>query len=187
SGGADCIQLRVKEMPDDALSSVASEFVKICVENGVCSVINDRADIAIACDADGVHLGQNDLPVQSARRLAQKPMIIGKSTHSMEQLKNACEEQPTYVSLGPVFSTGTKPSAQPVGLEYVRNGTAFLKEEAIGHAAIGGITEENIAQVLEAGASCIAVSKAVIEAADPAAACRSLRQKITAYKDKFRT
>lgn len=184
SGGADCIQLRVKEMPDDQLYNVASEFVKICIENNVCSVINDRVDIAIASDADGVHLGQNDLPVQSARRLSLKPMIIGKSTHSLEQLKSACEELPTYVGLGPVFSTGTKPSAEPVGLEYVRNATAFLEEEPLGHAAIGGITEENIEQVLKAGANCIAVCNAVIKAPDPATACKLLKQKITAYKEK---
>ena len=90
SGAADCIQLRAKNMPDDELYNAACEFVKICRENNVCSVINDRADIAIAADADGIHLGQNDLPVQCARKLAQKPMIIGKSTHSLEQLRSCC-------------------------------------------------------------------------------------------------
>ncbi|MBN1972036.1 MAG: thiamine phosphate synthase [Sedimentisphaerales bacterium] len=186
SGGADCIQLRAKEIPNDDLYAAAIEFVKICKGFGVCSVINDRLDIAIASDADGVHFGQNDLPVQCARQLEQKPMIIGKSTHSLEQLKGACEEQPTYVGLGPVYATATKPSAEPVGLDYVRNATAMLADEPIGHVAIGGITLENIEQVLSAGADCIAVCNAVTKASDPAEACRMLKEKITAFKKNSR-
>ncbi len=186
SGGADCIQLRVKEMDDENLYAVATEFVKICKEHGVCSVINDRVDIAIASDADGVHLGQNDLPIRSVYKLAQKPMITGKSTHSLEQLKKAFEEHPTYVGLGPVFSTTTKPSAEPVGLEYVRKAISFLAGVPVGHAAIGGITRENIEQVLSAGAGCIAVCQAVTKSSNPAAACKKLKEKIAAYKSKVR-
>ena len=185
SGGADCIQLRVKDMDDDNLYAVATEFVKICKEHNVCSVINDRIDIAIASDADGIHLGQNDLPIHSVHKLALKPMITGKSTHSLEQLKSACEEYPTYVGLGPVFSTTTKPSAEPVGLDYVRKATEFLADESIGHTAIGGITQDNIEQVLSAGANCIAVCQAVTKASDPALACKILKEKIAAFKSKL--
>jgi thiamine-phosphate pyrophosphorylase len=195
SGAADCIQLRAKEMPrqgastagipDDELYNVACEFVKICRDSGVYSVINDRIDIAIAADADGLHLGQNDLPVQCARKLAQKPVIIGKSTHSLDQLRSACQEQPTYVGLGPIHATTTKPSAEPVGLEYIRKATEFLKKEAVGHTAIGGITIDNIEKVLSAGADCIAVCNAVTKAVDPAVACKNLKEKIFAFKSKM--
>ena len=145
------------------------------------SVINDRADIAVATGADGVHLGQNDLAVEQVRKLQLAPMIIGKSTHSLEQLRAACEECPAYVSLGPVFSTGTKPSAEPVGLEYIRQGIKELTDTGIGHVAIGGITLDNVEEVLGAGARAIAVCSAVTEATDPEAACRALKEKIATF------
>jgi thiamine-phosphate pyrophosphorylase len=180
AAGADCIQLRAKAIEDDKLFALALEFVKICKDAGVLSIINDRVDIAAAAGADGVHLGQNDLPVDQARKLQLTPLIIGKSTHSIEQLRAACRELPTYVSLGPVFSTGTKPAAKPVGLDYVKQATEILADIGIGHAAIGGITPDNVGQVLSAGAAAIAVGLAITEAGDPTAACRALKEKITA-------
>ncbi len=182
AGGADCIQLRAKTMPDDALFALAVEFVKICRDARVLSIINDRADVAVAAGADGLHLGQNDLPVAQARRVQLAPLIIGKSTHSLEQLHAACDEQPAYVGLGPVFPTGTKPDAPPVGLEYVTRATELLAGTSIGHAAIGGITADNVDRVLEAGARTIAVCAAVTQASDPAAACRTLKKKIEAFR-----
>jgi len=184
AGGADCIQLRAKEIEDDALFALAVEFVKLCRDGGVLSIINDRADIAVAAGADGVHLGQNDLPIEQVRKLQLAPLIIGKSTHSLEQLRVACEEYPTYVSLGPVFATPTKPSAEPVGLDYVKQGTNALADTGIGHVAIGGITLDNVKEVLEAGAKAIAVCSAVTEVADPTTACRALKEKITAFINK---
>jgi thiamine-phosphate pyrophosphorylase len=178
SGGADCLQLRAKDVDDDRHLASAAKFVNICGSGGALSIINDRADIAVAAGADGVHLGQNDLPVEYVRKLQMSPLIIGKSTHSVEQLRAACEEQPTYVSLGPVFSTRTKPTAEPVGLGYVREGIRLLSETGIGHVAIGGITPANIGQVLKAGASVIAVCAAVTEAKDPATACKALKERI---------
>ncbi len=188
SGGADCIQLRAKSagrltagIDDDKLFALASEFVRVCKASGILSIINDRIDIAVAAGADGVHLGQNDIPVEQARKLQITPLIIGKSTHSIEQLHAACEELPTYVSLGPVFSTGTKPSAKPVGLDYVRQGVKELADTGIGHVAIGGITLDNVDEVLKAGAKTIAVCSAVTEAADPVNACKALKEKITTF------
>lgn len=183
SSGADCIQLRAKAVEDDRLFSVAVEFVQICREAGVISIINDRSDVAVAAGADGVHLGQNDLPVEQARRIQLSPLIIGKSTHSIEQLKAACSENPTYVGLGPVFATATKPCATAVGLDYVKQATEILCDTGIGHVAIGGINLDNVRQVLEAGASCIAVCAAVTQAGDPAAACRALKAKISTLSD----
>jgi len=184
AGGADCIQLRAKALDDAALFALAAEFVGICRNGGVLSIINDRVDIATAVDADGVHLGQADLPVEQARRLQFKPLIIGKSTHSMQQLHAGCEERPTYLSLGPVFATPTKPAVQPVGLNYVRQATEFLSNTAIAGVAVGGITLENLGGVLDAGAAAIAVCSAITAASDPAAACRALKEKIIASAKK---
>jgi len=181
AGDADCIQLRAKAIEDDALFALAAEFVKICKNSNVLSIINDRADIAVAAGADGVHLGQNDLSVEQARRLQLAPLIIGKSTHSPEQLQAACDERPAYISLGPVFATPTKPTVEPVGLDYVRQGTKILANTGIGHVAIGGITLDNMEDVLEAGAKAIAVCSAATEVDDPTAACRALKEKITTF------
>jgi thiamine-phosphate pyrophosphorylase len=181
AGGADCIQLRAKAVDDDKLFALALEFAKICKDAGVLSIINDRVDIAVAAGADGVHLGQDDMPLDQARKLQLAPLIIGKSTHSLEQLHTACEELPCYVSLGPVFSTGTKPTAEPVGLDYVKQATEILGRTGIGHVAIGGITLDNVEEVLNAGAKAIAVCSAVAEADDPTATCKALKEKITAF------
>ena len=178
TGGADCIQLRAKDVEDDRFFALGVEFVKICKDAGVVSIINDRTDIAVAAGADGVHLGQNDLPVEQARKLQMAPLIIGKSTHSLKQLSAACSEDLTYVGLGPVFATATKPGADAVGLEYVTGATQVLAGMGIGHTAIGGITPDNVERVLEAGARSIAVCSAVTHASDPAAACRAFKDKI---------
>lgn len=180
AGGADCIQLRAKDVADEKLFAIAAEFVHICKAANVLSVINDRIDIAVSAGADGVHLGQNDLPPKYARKLQLTPLIIGRSTHSIKQLRAACSQLPTYVSLGPVFSTGTKPGAQPVGLNYIKEGTKILADTGIRHVAIGGITLDNVQQVLKAGAKAIAVCSAVTEAGDPAASCRAFQEKVAA-------
>jgi thiamine-phosphate pyrophosphorylase len=177
-GGADCVQLRAKGMSDDQLFATAREMVKVCRDADVLSIINDRVDIAVAVDADGMHLGQDDLPVGHARKIALSPLIIGKSTHNMDQLKNAIDEAPTYVSLGPVFSTGTKPDAEPVGLEYITQATAYLKDKGIRHLAIGGITIDNISRVIQAGAKAVAVCSAVTQVPDVTGSCSNLKRKI---------
>jgi thiamine-phosphate pyrophosphorylase len=179
AGDADCIQLRAKDLPDDRLFAMAVEFVEICREMGALSIINDRADIASAAGADGVHLGQSDLPVEQVRRLQLTPLIIGKSTHSLKELEAACPALPSYVSLGPAFATPTKPGIEVAGLEYVRQGIERLAETGISHVAIGGITVDNVEQVIRAGAERVAVCAAVAKAANPADACRRLKDKIT--------
>ncbi len=183
AGGADCIQLRAKTMKDDKLFATTNEFVQINKDEGVLSVINDRVDIAIASGADGVHLGQNDLPVDCVRGLQLTPLVIGKSTHSPGQLRAACNEHPTYVGLGPVFATETKPTTEPVGLEYIRQAKRTLIDTGVCHVAIGGITTDNVEKVLSAGAESIAVCSAVTKAKDPTAACQVMKAKITAHKD----
>jgi thiamine-phosphate pyrophosphorylase len=177
-GGADCIQLRAKDIPDDRLFALAVEFVEICREMGAMSIINDRADVAAAAGADGVHLGQNDLPVEQVRRLQLLPLIIGKSTHALKELEAACPALPSYVSLGPAFATPTKPGIEIVGTEYIRQGLEKLAGTGISHVAIGGITLDNVEQVIEAGARRVAVCSTVTKAADPAQACRRLKERI---------
>ncbi len=184
AGGADCIQLRAKSTEDDKLYAMAVEFVKICNSGGVLSIVNDRADVAAAAGADGVHLGQNDLPPHAARKLAARPLIIGKSTHSPQQLKAACDEGVNYVSLGPVHSTPTKPTAEAVGLDYVSQGIKILQRTGIGHVAIGGINIENVEEVLKAGAKAIAVCRAVTAAENPKTACQRLKEKIVSFEQK---
>jgi thiamine-phosphate pyrophosphorylase len=183
TSGADCIQMRAKSIEDDKLLATAVEFVRINNDEGVLSVINDRIDVAIAAGADGVHLGQNDLPLDCVRKLQTTPLITGKSTHSPDQLRAACQERPTYVGLGPVFTTGTKPTAEAVGLEYIRQAKGMLDGTGVGHVAIGGITLENIGDVLDAGAESIAVCAAVTKVADPGNACKAMKAKIVAERD----
>jgi thiamine-phosphate pyrophosphorylase len=182
AGGADCIQLRAKGIDDDRLYAVAREFVDICAHNNVLSIINDRADIAIASGADGVHLGQNDLPVVTARKLSLSPMIIGRSTHTLEQLKTACDEPITYAALGPVYSTGTKPGVEAVGLDYVADAVKYVEGKGIATVAIGGLDTRNIGEVFDLGVSAAAVCSAATGGCDPAEACRALKTEILAHK-----
>ena len=184
AGHADCIQLRAKDIEDDRLFAIAVEFVQICKAADVLSIINDRVDVAIAAGADGVHLGQHDLPVEQVRKLQLAPLIIGKSTHSAKELGTSCQECPTYVSLGPVFASPTKPGIKQVGLDYVRQATEKLADTGIGNVAIGGITVDNVEEALRAGAGSIAVCSAVTEAKDPTLACRVLKEKIAAFKKR---
>jgi thiamine-phosphate pyrophosphorylase len=178
TGGADCVQLRAKDIPDDRLFALAVEFVEICREMGALSIINDRADVAAAAGADGVHLGQNDLPVEQVRRLQLAPLIIGKSTHSPKELEAAVRALPSYVSLGPAFSTPTKPGLEIAGTDYIRQGLEMLAGTGVSHVAIGGITLDNVEQVMAAGAQRVAVCSVVTKAADPAGMCRRLKERI---------
>lgn len=194
AGGADCIQLRAKNIPDDRLFALAAEFVDICREMGSLSIINDRVDVAAAAGADGVHLGQNDLPIEQVRRLQLTPLIVGKSTHSLSELERAVPRPanetetsepvhssivlPSYVSLGPAFATSTKPKIDIAGLDYIREGLDRLSGTGVDHVAIGGITRDNIDQVISAGAQRIAVCAAVTDAMDPTEACKRFKARI---------
>ena len=182
-GGADCIQLRFKNIEDRKLYMVAREFVEICRSHNVLSIINDRIDIAVASGADGVHLGWNDLSVEQARQLELQPLIIGKTTHSIGQIEEISQSMPTYVSLGPVYPTATKPNLKAAGLDYVTAGIKHLKNTVIGHVAVGGIMVDNVEDVLEAGATAVGICSAVTENVDPRSICQILKGKITAYLD----
>jgi thiamine-phosphate pyrophosphorylase len=140
-------------------------------------VVNDRIDIALAVDADGVHLGQGDLPPALARRLLGPEKLLGRSTHALPQLRQAVADGCDYVGVGPVNATPTKPGREPVGLDYVRQAAAA---SPIPCFAIGGIDATSLAAVQAAGGERVAVVRAITEAADPEAASRHLLQLLQA-------
>ena len=107
--GADCLQLRAKDLRDSSLLDLAQKFTALCKEAGAVSIINDRADIAALSDADGVHLGQDEIPVSCARKLANQPLIVGVSTHNLDELQHAIDSGCDYVGIGPAFASPTKP------------------------------------------------------------------------------
>ena len=145
--------------------------------HGALLIVNDRIDLALAAGADGVHLGQGDLPPQLARRLLGPDRLIGRSTHQLSQLQQAVADGCDYVGVGPVHATPTKPGREPVGLDYVRQAAA---ESPIPFFAIGGIELANLAAVRVAGAARVAVVRAITAAADPAAAAAGLLQALEA-------
>lgn len=178
AGGADIIQLRSKTLGDGALYRLALKVRKIADRRKKLFFINDRLDLAIASGADGVHLGQEDLPVAAARKILSRSRIslwIGKSTHEESQARKAQREGADYIGVGPVFKTPTKPDYQAAGLELVRRAA---KEIKIPFVAIGGIDLLNVSSVLEAGARRIAVVRAIFGKGNPYEAARELRKKI---------
>ncbi len=177
-GGADIVQLRSKTLSDRELIALARKIRLMANRRRKLFFINDRVDLAIIAGADGVHLGQEDLPVEEARKLSRKAgakLFIGKSTHSLEQAQTAAREKVDYIGVGPVFQTPTKPGRTPVGLELVKKVSQKVK---IPFVVIGGIDEANIDRVLAAGATRIAVVRAVFAANNPYEASRRLRRLI---------
>ncbi|MFH1282994.1 MAG: thiamine phosphate synthase [bacterium] len=157
-GGADVFQLRVKNLPDKEFLAQAKKVKAICARYNVLFIINDRVDITLACQADGVHLGQDDMPLQTAREILGKDKIIGCSTHSLEQALKAEEEGADYIGVGPIFSTPTKPDYKEVGVELIEK---VSKKINIPFVAIGGINLDNLESCLNAGARAVAVVRAV--------------------------
>lgn len=185
-GGADVVQLRDKKMADRERVACAKELKKICRAHGAIFILNDRLDLALAAGADGVHLGQDDMPVAEARwivdaiwsaraQYTESTFLIGCSTHSVEQAAQAQHDGADYIGCGPVFATPTKPAYGEVGLSLVRE---YRKRIQIPFVAIGGIDESNVHKVLKAGAHCVAVVRAAFDKPDPEAAVRSLKAKV---------
>lgn len=176
AGGADIIQLRDKESPALEVVAAGKAIRRAVSADKAAFIINDRADIAVAVGADGVHLGQEDIPVGAARAILGKGKIIGLSTHSLEQAQAAQESGADYIGVGPVFSTPTKPDYKAVGLELI---TKVRKISKLPFVAIGGIDDTNAADVIRAGADRIAVVRSVCGAQDVRAAARRLKEIIT--------
>jgi len=171
TGGAGCLQLREKGMEDRELLVRARQLVALCRSRGVLCVINDRPDIARLSDADGVHLGQTDLPVSEARRILGPGRLVGLSTHTPEQVKTGIEAEPDYIAVGPMYPSPTKPQDHVPGPELLRLARSCTQRPVV---AIGGITADRVPVLVQAGARCICVCSAVIGADDVAAAARRL-------------
>ncbi|MCP9805791.1 thiamine phosphate synthase [Cyanobium sp. T1B-Tous] len=172
--GVRLVQYRAKEaagLDDLQKLSQARALRQLCAAHGALFLVNDRIDIALAVEADGVHLGQGDLPPALARQLLGPDRLIGRSTHALAQLQQAVTEGCDYVGVGPVHATPTKPGREPVGLDYVRQAAAA---SPIPFFAIGGVEASNLAAVRAAGADRVAVVRAITEAVDPAAAAAAL-------------
>ncbi|WP_445348478.1 thiamine phosphate synthase [Desulforudis sp. DRI-14] len=170
-GGAHIYQLREKEAPAGEILPLARELRKLTAEMGLLFIVNDRLDIALACGADGVHLGQDDLPLADARQVAGPGFIIGVSTHSLEQALAAEEGGADYIGVGPVYPTATKPEYRAVGLDLVRT---VARRVSIPFVAIGGIDAASARAVVRSGARQLAVVRACFGAADIAAATGKL-------------
>lgn len=175
SGGCDVLQLRDHDASDDELLAAAERFRDACDRHGALFVVNDRPEIALQCGADGVHVGQDDLPVDAVRRLVGRELVIGLSTHSPEQFDAALASDADYLSVGPVWPTPTKLGRPGTGLEYVRHAAARARKPWF---AIGGIDAGNIGEVVDAGARRVVVVRAIRDAADPAAVARALKSRL---------
>ncbi len=180
AGGAKIIQLREKHWDKKDLYELAIEFRKRTRSQHALLIINDHVDVALAAGADGVHLGQEDLPIGAARKIAPE-LIIGASSHNLTEALKAEQDGADYVNIGPIFPTKTK-----------ANTVRFLGPEAIGEigpqltvpfTTMGGIHPDNIDRVLEAGARCVAMITGITRAADITARVRRLRKTITDYYD----
>ena len=183
AGGATVIQFRDKEMKDSEAIVACREIYKLTKKKGVSFIVNDRVEVAKAVDADGVHLGQEDMSFSSARKILGKEKIIGISVETVEQALKAVEGGADYLGVGPIYPTATKLDAGKV------LGIARLKEirESVNIpiVAIGGINENNLEEVLKAGVDGVAVISAVVSAPDITEACRKLKNKIEYIKKRL--
>jgi thiamine-phosphate pyrophosphorylase len=171
-GGVDIVQLREKEMEAGPLVKFAEVTRRRTLEFGALFIINDRVDVALAAGADGVHLGQDDLPDEEARRQIGFAALIGLSTHSEEQVLQAAASEADYIAVGPVHETPTKPGRQAVGYELVR---LAAEKSPRPFFAIGGIHLSNLQEVIDAGARRVAVLRALTEADDPGEVARQIK------------
>ena len=174
-GGARVVQLREKRLPAREFYAETLEALRVAREFGAVLIVNDRADVALAAGADGVHLGQDDMPPGAARALLGEGKVIGFSTHSVEQAIDAARLPVDYIAIGPVFDTLSKENPDPVvGLEGVRRVRGAVGD-AVKLVAIGGVTAESAPSVLEAGADSVAVIGALVRTPDPAEITRRTR------------
>jgi thiamine-phosphate pyrophosphorylase len=173
AGGVDVVQLREKHAGEDEILRAGRIFRRATREAGALFVVNDSPELAVRCEADGVHVGQDDMTVAEARRIVGDEAIVGLSTHSREQIRGA--DGADYIGVGPVYATPTKEGRAPVGLELVREAASAA---TVPWFAIGGIDASNADEVVAAGATRIAVVRAIGRAESPRAAARGLKYRI---------
>lgn len=171
--GVSCVQLREKELSEEAFLREALSFRELCSRYGVPLVINDNVEVAICCGADGIHIGQQDMALSEARRRVGDTMIIGVTAHTVEEAKKAEDGGADYLGLGAVFPTSTKTGTIPMTQETLR---AICAAVSIPKVAIGGISEENILRLSGSGVDGVAVVSAIYGAPDPGSAAARLRK-----------
>ena len=174
-GGVDVVQLREKDADDADIVRAGRVFRRLCDAYDALFIVNDRPELAIACAADGVHVGQADAPPAEVRRMVGSDMLIGLSTHSPQEVDAVSGVD--YFCVGPVYPTPTKPDYEPVGLDLVRHAAGRADPPFF---AIGGIDPANVREVVQAGAERVAVVRAIRDAAEPGVAARALREGIEA-------
>jgi thiamine-phosphate pyrophosphorylase len=179
-GGVDIVQLRMKSAGDAAIVAAGRRFRQITREHDALLIINDRPDLVAELDADGAHLGQDDLPPAEAREIVGADRLLGLSTHSREQIEAATGAGVDYIGVGPVNETPTKPGRPAVGLELVRYAAAHA---TLPFFAIGGISSANAEAVRDAGAERVAVVRALTEATEPERAASELRRRLRAERE----
>ncbi len=177
AGGVDVFQLREKELSESELLPIAREAVEICQSHGALSIVNDWPRVALACDADGIHVGQEDMAPARVREICGPQMLVGLSTHAPGEIDAAGEQPVDYIGVGPVHETPTKLGRPAVGAELVEYAAANAR---LPFFAIGGIDTGNIAAVLAVGAGRVCVLRAIADAEDPADAAGRLRAQIDA-------
>ena len=173
NGGADIVQLREKELGREEIERSAQTFRRLCDTYSALFVVNDDPYLAQSCDADGVHVGQDDIAAAKAREILGPEAIVGLSTHSEQQLAASAEQPVDYVSVGPVWETPTKAGRPGVGLGLVEHAASNAPHPFF---AIGGIDAANAAEVVAAGARRLGVVRAIRDAGDPAAVAAALRR-----------
>lgn len=174
-GGVDAIQLRSRKLTDRAIVALAKEIKARCQKTGALFLVNNRVDIALAVDADGLHIGHEDLPISFVRGLLGHRKIVGMSTHAVPEGIQAQRDGADYVSCGPVWATPTKPEYTEVGLGLIGLYNAALR---VPFVAIGGVDRTNIDQVIAAGAKTVAVVRAFFDAKDPKNLAQEFKRKL---------
>jgi len=176
-GGVEILQIRAKGIRHEEIREMVSPVLRVTRPARIPLIINDHPELARETEADGVHLGQDDMPVAEARRIVGSEAWIGKSTHSLEQALRAEAEGPDYMAVGPIYATPTKPDYPPVGLDLVRQVRARIR---IPFFCIGGIKLENVDAVLAAGARRVVIVSGILQAPDIAGYCRHVRRLLAA-------
>ena len=171
-GGVTCVQLREKELDQAAFLQEAKELCALCRRYGVPFIVNDNVEIAIACKADGIHVGQEDMAAGEVRRRAGEDMILGVSVHTAEEARQAVRDGADYLGLGAVFPTSTKTDAKPMTKETLQ---AICDAVEIPVVAIGGINRDNLLNLAGSGVDGVALVSAVFSAEDIEGTCRGLR------------
>jgi len=181
-GGVDLVQLRAKKLPLEKIAELGREMRGIIppvgAEANALFILNDHPELVPEIGADGIHVGQDDLSVAEARRLAGSEVVVGKSTHSLEQAIAAEKEGADYIGVGPIFATPTKPDYVPVGPTLIAQVSSAVR---VPQFCIGGINERTLPEVIAAGARRVVIVSALLQSADIPAYCRRMREQLGSF------